>query len=98
MGTMICLGVGKMEIDLGKNNIFSDHSVLFKEDDIKQVPYFYANDIDAEDPDDRVIVEYKEGLSRPLSSIKSGLICWAIRLLMLNPCIMSWYAKLSCIA
>jgi hypothetical protein len=73
MGTMICLGVGKMEIDWGKNNIFSDHSVLFKEDDIKQVPYFYANDIDAEDPEDRVIVEYKEGLSRPLSSIKKRL-------------------------
>lgn len=73
MGTMICLGVGKMEIDWGKNNVFSDHSVLFKEDDIKQVPYFYANDIDAENPEDRVIVEYKEGLSRPLSSIKKRL-------------------------
>lgn len=32
MGTMISLGVGKMEIDWGENNVFTDHSVLFKVD------------------------------------------------------------------
>lgn len=72
MGTMICLGVGKMEIDWGKNNYINDHSALFKTDDIHDVPYFYADD-EAEDNDHHVITEYKEGLSRSLSSIKKRL-------------------------
>ena len=29
MGSMITLGIGKMEIDWGKNNIFNNHSCLF---------------------------------------------------------------------
>ena len=72
MGTMICLGVGKMEIDWGKNNYIYDHSALFKTDDIHDVPYFNADD-EAEDNDHHVITEYKEGLSRSLSSIKKRL-------------------------
>lgn len=73
MGTMICLGVGKMEIDWGKNNVFSDHSILFKPEDIKLVPYFYVNDIDSENPEECIAIEYKEGLSRSLSSVKRRL-------------------------
>ena len=59
MGTMICLGVGKMEIDWGKNNYINDHSALFKTDDIHDVPYLYADD-EAEDNDHHGITEYKE--------------------------------------
>ena len=73
MEPLIYLGVGKMEIDWGRYNSISDHSVLFKTEDIKQVPYYYANDIDAEDPSECVIVEFKEGLSRSLSSMKKRL-------------------------
>lgn len=73
MGTMICLGVGKMEIDWGKNNYFSDHSALFKTEDVKQVPYFYADEDESEDSEDHVIIEYKEGLSRSLSSMRKRL-------------------------
>ena len=68
MGSMISLGVGKMEIDWGKNNIFRDHSALFTESDVKLIPYYYA----AED-DGGIIVENHEGLSRRLSSIKLRL-------------------------
>ncbi len=42
MGTMISLGVGKMEIDWRKNNVFTDHSVLFKVDDVGET-YFISS-------------------------------------------------------
>ena len=70
MGTMISLGVGKMEIDWGKNNVFTDHSVLFKVDDVGKAPYFYSDD-SASEEGIPVIVEYKEGLTRPLASMKT---------------------------
>ncbi len=73
MGTMISLGVGKMEIDWGKNNVFTDHSVLFKVDDVGEVPYFYADETVSEEEGIPVIVEYKEGLTRSLASMKTRL-------------------------
>lgn len=69
---MICLGVGKMEIDWGKNSFISDHSALFKPDDIHDVPYFYADE-EPESDNHHVIIEYKEGLSRSLYSMKKRL-------------------------
>ena len=72
MGTMITLGVGKMELDWGKNNIFSDHSILFKTEDIGMVPYYYANPED-ETGDKPIIEEYKEGFVRSLGLIKKRL-------------------------
>lgn len=72
MGTMICLGVGKMEIDWGKNSFVNDHSALFKSDDVHDVPYFYA-DAETESEDHHVIIKYKKGLSRSLASMKKRL-------------------------
>ncbi len=68
MGSMITLGLGKMEIDWGKNNVFRDHSSLFQEKDVKPIPYYYV-DIDTEKP----IIEMKEGLAHKLSSVKARL-------------------------
>lgn len=68
MGSMISLGIGRMEIDWGKNNVFVNHSVLFTESDIKQIPYYYY-DSDTE----KEFVEYKEGLSCKLSVVKRRL-------------------------
>jgi len=60
---MITLGVDKLEIDWGKNNFFSDHSSLFLPSDVKEIPYYYADDV----------VENQDGLSRSLGSIKRRL-------------------------
>lgn len=67
MGSMISLGVGRMEIDWGKNHIFRDHSAIFKPEDVKPIPYYYVDD------DGAPIVKYKEGYSRKLASIKQRL-------------------------
>lgn len=63
MGSYIRLGVGKLELDLGKNYGFRDYSALFQQSDKKDIPYFYADDI----------IEYKPGYSRVLSSVKRRL-------------------------
>lgn len=67
MGSLISLGVGRMEIDWGKNDVFRDHSVLFKQEDVKPVPYVYVDD------NGNLFTEEKEGLARSLSSIKNRL-------------------------
>ena len=67
MGTLITLGVGKMEIDWGKNSFFRDHSELFRPEDIKTIPYYYAGE------NGDIIIEEKEGLSRKLSAMKDRL-------------------------
>ena len=63
MGSMITLGIGKMELDWGKNNMFINHSCLFQKEDIKMVPYYYSDDD----------VEYKKGLSKNIKSVKRRL-------------------------
>ncbi|ROR29194.1 hypothetical protein EDD66_103129 [Mobilisporobacter senegalensis] len=68
MGSMITLGIGRMEIDWGKNNSFTDHSSLFKLSDIKPIPYYYV-DFDTDEP----LVEMKNGCARKLSSVKKRL-------------------------
>lgn len=70
MGSLISLSVGKMEIDWGKNSYFRDHSALFTPEDIKHIPYYYVDYINDES---KIIIEYKEGMSRKLSSIKKRL-------------------------
>ena len=67
MGSMISLGVGRMEIDWGKNNSFTDHSALFQPQDVKMIPYYYVGD------DGKPIVVAQEGYSRKLQSIKMRL-------------------------
>ncbi len=66
MGSMISLGVGRMEIDWGKNNLFANHSALFQPNDVKLIPYYYVDD------DNPIIVE-QEGYSRDLYSVKKRL-------------------------
>lgn len=67
MGSMISLGVGRMEIDWGKNNHFRDHSALFQPADVKEIPYYYVDD------DGSPITLLREGYSRKLSSTKRRL-------------------------
>lgn len=63
MGSMITLGIGKMELDWGKNNIFNNHSCLFQKEDIKMVPYYYSDDD----------IEYRKGLSKNIKSVMRRL-------------------------
>lgn len=63
MGSMVSFGIGKLELDWGKNNFYSDHGSLFQPSDVKDIPYYYTDSI----------VEYKEGLSRKLGSMKRRL-------------------------
>ena len=56
MGTMISLGVGKLEIDWGKNNYFENYCDLFQPTDWKDIKYYYADHV----------VEVKKGYSREL--------------------------------
>lgn len=63
MGSMITLGIGKMELDWGKNNMFNNHSCLFQKEDIKIVPYYYSDNE----------IEYKKGFSKNIISVKRRL-------------------------
>lgn len=63
MGSMITLGIGKMELDWGKNNVFNNHSCLFQKEDIKIVPYYYSDNE----------IEYKKGFSKNIISVKRRL-------------------------
>ncbi|MBE6772846.1 MAG: hypothetical protein E7544_01335 [Ruminococcaceae bacterium] len=63
MGTMISLGVGKLEIDWGKNSIFENFCDLFQPEDWKDIKYYYADNE----------FEIKKGYSRKLSLVKPRL-------------------------
>ena len=63
MGSMVTLGIEKMELDWGKNNVFINHSCLFQKEDIKIVPYYYSDDE----------IEYKKGFSKNIVSVKRRL-------------------------
>ena len=63
MGTMITLGIGKLEIDWGKNDYYENFSDLFQPDDWKDIKYYYADNV----------VEIKKGYSRSLSLVKPRL-------------------------
>lgn len=63
MGTMISLGVGKLEINWGKNDVFDNFRDLFQPEDWKDIKYYYADNI----------VEVKKGYSRNLSLVKPRL-------------------------
>lgn len=57
---LIHLGLGHLELDGGKNSFFIDnHSVLFLPNDIRQVPYFYAEGV----------VESKPAYARSLRAV-----------------------------
>src|ERR1700685_2943007 len=63
MGSIITLGVGRLEIDWGKNQFFRNHSKLFLKGDIKPETYYYAEN------HREVLPAY----SRPLRSVKRRL-------------------------
>ena len=64
MGSIISLGLGKLEIDWGKNNFFRNHSKLFQQTDVKNISYYYIDDQ----------IEHKEGYSKKLKYIKPRLL------------------------
>lgn len=69
MGTLITLGINKMEIDWGKNNSFNNHSVLFQKDDFEQdIPYYYFDD-----GEEIVKMTYEKGAKKQLSEVKERL-------------------------
>lgn len=68
MGSIITLGINKMEIDWGKNNVFSNHSCLFQKGDFEQkIPYYTVDD------EDEVIIQYENGAKKKLKDIKERL-------------------------
>jgi hypothetical protein len=68
MGSIITLGINKMEIDWGKNNVFSNHSSLFQKGDFEQkIPYYTVDD------EDEVIIQYENGAKKKLKDIKERL-------------------------
>lgn len=67
MGSMITLGIGRMEIDWGKNNFYENYSDLFQSEDLKDVPYYYV------DEEGKSIVEMKRGFSKKIVSVKNRL-------------------------
>jgi hypothetical protein len=71
MGSMIHLAVGRLEIDWGKNSGFTDHSPLFQQTDLAQVPYYYVDESrgQKENGSYHLVTEYKDGMSKPLSLV-----------------------------
>ncbi len=76
MGSMIYLAVGRLEIDWGKNNSFTDHSPLFQIHDIDNVPYHYVGEElehgehgNEEKHRWEIITEFKKGLKKPLAEV-----------------------------
>jgi hypothetical protein len=69
MGSVVTLGLGRLEVDWGKNWNYSNHSKLFLPSDKKPVSHYYVD----EDDRDRIVEEFKPGLSRPLRSVKRRL-------------------------
>ena len=63
MGTMITLGVGKLEINWGKNDFYENFRDLFQPNDWKNIKYYYADNV----------VEIKKGYSRKLALVKPRL-------------------------
>ncbi len=68
MGSIVTLGLGRLEIDWGKNQGYANHSKLFLPTDVKPVAYHYS-DLDK----NGVQEELKPGLARSLRSVKRRL-------------------------
>ena len=67
---MIHLSVGRLEVDWGKNSIFSNHGAIYQNDDFRAVPSYYAGkDWPNGEPD----VEMNEGLGKELGLVKDRL-------------------------
>lgn len=59
MGSLVTLGLGRLELDWGKNSSIHNHSALFMRDDKQLATYYYAD----------AVVEQKEAFVRPLRSV-----------------------------
>jgi len=72
MGSLINLSVGHLEIDWGKNSVFTDHSSLFQPTDLAKVPYYYVDEKNPHIGDEgghNLVCEFKDGLSKPLAQV-----------------------------
>lgn len=67
MGTMICLALGKLEVDWGKNNFFFDHGALFQPSDLKQISTY---DEDEEAPEGEPLFSMDQGFGKPLRHVR----------------------------
>ena len=68
METFITLGIGKMELDWGKNSYISNHSTIFQKSDFEQkIPYYTI------DNDEKITIKYKKGAKKKLKYIKERL-------------------------
>jgi len=68
MGSVVTLGLGRLEVDWGKNWNYANHSRLFLPSDGKPVSHYYF------DPETEGIAEeLKPGLARSLRSVKRRL-------------------------
>jgi hypothetical protein len=68
MGSVITLGIGRLNIDWAKNDYFINHSKLFLPNDKKSAPYYYVT-YDTGEP----IVEDKIAFARQLKLVKRRL-------------------------
>ena len=66
MELMIHLSVGQLEAEWGRRARIGDHSQLFQISDLTQTPHHYVKD---EDPDRQIVVEARDGLSKPLDQV-----------------------------
>lgn len=86
MGSMINLTLGRVLLDWGKNEGFTNHSALFRPGDLTQIPYYYAADEDDAEQSHlplvttghgfsyRLITEMKEGYAAPVSVVARRLL------------------------
>jgi len=63
MGTLLSLGIGNMELDWGKYNVYTDFSMLFQAEDYVEIPYIYQD----EEGKNKIVM--KEGFSKKLSEV-----------------------------
>ncbi len=65
MGSIVTLGIGRLEVDWGKNNSYTNHSKLFLPTDRKPISHHYVDE-ETQEP----IEDLKPGFSRSLRSVK----------------------------
>lgn len=68
MKSILSLGIGRMEIDWGKNHSVTNYYEIFKPEDLKLIPCYYVGEKEYEP-----IMEMQEGYSRKLLYIKRRL-------------------------
>lgn len=66
MGEIISLGIGNFELSWGKNNIFTDYSHLYIDENLKKIKYYYTDG-------DELSIEEKDGYSVTLENLKKRL-------------------------